>query len=114
MKLKQAVSRVALVSGLAISSHAVAGGSMSADALKTLIVGNTITIEVVGKSATFHNYFDASGKALRDQGGRISEGTFVIKDDGMHFVTFDGKEACDRVTDNADGTYGRKAGNGAQ
>ena len=113
MKTKTAAVIGALTGALSASTHVLAAGELNAEALKKLIVGKTSTVEVVGRGSSFRNYFDASGKCMRDLGGKTEEGSYLIKDDGMHCVTFGGNEACDRVTDHGDGTYGRRAGNGA-
>lgn len=113
MNVKQFTAAIAVVAATAAAFQTYAGEPLKSDELKKLIVGNTITVEVVGKGVSYRNYFDPSGKVIRNQAGTISEGSFTIKADGTHCVTFE-HENCDKVVSNNDGTYTRAGANGTQ
>lgn len=84
---------------------AQAGDRLDAEAIKKLITGNTVNV-VRGDGSSIKNYFSADGKVIRYENGATSEGTWQVKDDGMHCV--EGMIGdCGRIEKNSDGTHDR-------
>jgi hypothetical protein len=84
------------------STWAHAGETLDAAAVKKLISGNTVHTN----RGTLKNYFSPDGKIYRHEGGKISEGTWRVNDDGMQCV--EGMPGgCAKIIRNDDGTYYR-------
>lgn len=93
-----------------VSSWAHAAETLDADAVRTLIAGNTAHA-MRNDGSLLKNYFSPDGKLVRQEGDQISEGTWSVKDDGMHCV--DGLPGgCARIVRNDDGTHDRVRPNG--
>ncbi|MBI5936449.1 MAG: hypothetical protein HY850_01215 [Betaproteobacteria bacterium] len=91
-------------------AYALAGETLNADAVKKLITGNTAHTQR-GNGAVLKNYFAPDGKIIRHENGETSEGTWMVKDDGMHCV--EGiAGGCASIVKNGDGSYDRVRSNG--
>jgi len=89
-----------------ISSTVVAGGTLSGDEVKKLIIGNT-AVGVAPNGKTMKNYFDPSGALIRSVGRKIIEGTYTISGDGTQCIKIGNSDNCGRIASNGDGTYNR-------
>ena len=93
------------------STGAYAAETMDADAVKKLISGNTAH-GLAPNGGTPKNYFSPDGKLYRQAGGKISEGTWRVNDDGTQCV--EGLPGgCTKIVRNDDGTYDRVAADGS-
>ena len=87
-----------------------AAETLDADAVRKLITGNTAH-GLKNDGSTMKNYFSPDGKLVRQDGGKILEGTWSVKDDGMQCI--EGVPGgCARIVRNDDGTYDRVLPNG--
>ena len=91
------------------SFQANAAEALSADAIKTLIVGNTVNGEHLKKDFKFTAYFKADGTAIRNWDGDVQNGTYFFKDN-LHCVNFGGGDKCAAMVPNSDGSYKRLKG----
>ena len=111
MKIK---TLLAIFTFLFITSfQANAADALSADAIKALIVGNTVNGEHLKKDFKFTAYFKADGTAIRNWKGEVQNGTYFFKEsDKQHCVNFGGGDKCATIVPNGDGSYKRlKNGN---
>lgn len=89
---------------------AYAADTLDADAVRKLISGNTAN-GMRNDGSTMKNYFSPDGKLVRQDGDKILEGTWSVRDDGSQCV--DGVPGgCAKIVRNDDGTYGRVLPNG--
>ncbi len=91
---------------LVLCGSAQAGETLDAAAVKKLITGNTAHIQR-GDGSSLKTYFSPDGKVIRHENGVTSEGTWQVKDDGMHCVEGIAGGGCARIVKNADGSYER-------
>ena len=91
--------------GLVMASLAYAGEELSGDAVKQLISGNTAHTYLNG--IEFKNHFAADGKLYRQMDGAITEGTWEVKNNGLHCVGGGVQNSCAKIVKNDDGTYDR-------
>ena len=104
------MSAFAFAGVVLFSSWAHAAETLDADAVKKLITGNTAH-GLKTDGSTMKNYFSPDGKLVRQDGGKILEGTWSVKDDGSQCV--DGVPGgCARIVRNDDGSYDRVLPNG--
>ncbi len=94
---------------LVTSFSANAADALSADAIKKIIVGNTVNGEHAIKGFKFTAYFKADGTATRNWKGDVQEGTYFFKDN-LHCVNFGNGDRCAAMVSNGDGTYKRLKG----
>jgi hypothetical protein len=80
---------------------------LSADAVRALIVGNTVEVQEPS-GTTFRVYFDADGRRLALQGNAEYALPWRILPDGNQCVTTADGDDCARIARNADGTYSRR------
>ena len=101
------IKYLAILATLFISASTVAEDYMGEEAVKALVVGNTIHAEHLKKDFEFKVYFDADGKtAIREQGGDSAETTYEFKGN-KHCIFWKEKNRCANILDNGDGTYFR-------
>lgn len=96
-----------------VSSFQVhAGGTLSADEIKTLIIGKTIHAKHLKKGFNFSAYFAKDGSMIRKwKNGKLQDGKYFFKGD-LHCINMGGNDKCGAMEDNGDGTYKRlKNGN---
>ena len=110
MKFNAAADRrawIATVSMLEEAFSAATAERVSGDAVKAIISGNTIDLEVPNKG-TAQAYMGANGRVVRKMGAGMAEGTWRLAKDDTLCVQYTGKnERCGPVTNNGDGTYTR-------
>jgi hypothetical protein len=97
---------------LGMASSALAGKALSADELKALIVGKTVSAHHNIKDKDFKVYFDADGTMVQIlANGKKREGSYEISSSGEHCVDIGGTDNCAMIEDNGDGTYTRVLSN---
>jgi pimeloyl-ACP methyl ester carboxylesterase len=80
---------------------------VSGDAVRAIISGNTVDLEVPGKG-TARAYLGADGTVMRKMGDGVAHGTWQIAENDTLCVQYSGKEKrCGPVAYNGDGTYTR-------
>ena len=98
---------ITLLFSAVLSTQATAEDFMSEEAVKALVVGNTIHATHLKKDFEFKVYFSDDGKtAIREQGGDSAETTYEFKGD-KHCIFWKEKNRCANILDNGDGTYTR-------
>jgi hypothetical protein len=101
MKIKSLTFVITLL--LITSFQANAADALSADAIKTLIVGNTVNGEHLIKGFKFTAYFKADGTAIRNWDGDVQDGTYFFKNN-LHCVNFGGGDKCAAMVPKGDGS----------
>ena len=89
------------------AGQVVAEEYMGADAVKALVVGNTISATHLKKGFDFKVYFDADGEtAHRQQDGSTTITTYKFDGDKL-CIHWKGSDRCANILDNGDSTYTR-------
>ena len=84
-----------------------AGEELSAEDVKSLVIGNTISATNLMKDFHFKVYFDSDGStAFRSQGGEMTKTTYEFKG-SKHCIYWKGKNRCANILKNDDGSYTR-------
>jgi hypothetical protein len=107
MPMLPKLSRTLAATCMALSlAPASAQDLLSATEVRALIVGNTVEVQRPN-GTRYLAFYEPGGLWVRQERGRIVEGTWRILDDGMQCVAVGKDDACARIQKNADGTYTR-------
>jgi len=99
---------------LLLAGPAHAEAFLTADEVRALVVGHTMTAHNLFMDVGFRVYFDPDGEtAYRRHGGEVTKTRYFFEGD-MHCIVWRGEDRCARILDNGDGTYQRVDRNGAR
>ncbi|MES9955515.1 MAG: hypothetical protein ABW120_09920 [Sedimenticola sp.] len=103
--MKKASTVLALA--LALSpALAVAETPLSKHEVIELFSGKTVNYRVVPRKLDVVAYFDPSGEARENRGGKKDHHPWWVKDDGRHCIQFKGKKpGCLKIVRKDDGAY---------
>lgn len=94
------------------SMQVFAGEKLSAEKVRSLVIGNTISAVHLYKDFEFKVYFDADGKtAYREQDGDTTKTTYKFEG-SKHCIYWRGDDRCANIIMNDDGSYDRVNGSG--
>ena len=94
------------------SGQVLAEKYLTADEVKSLVVGNTMHAEHLKKDFEFSIHFDADGNtAFRKQFDETIQTSYKLQGD-KHCIFWKGADRCANILDNGDGTYTRVNKNG--
>ena len=80
---------------------------LTADEVKSLVVGNTMHAQHLKKDFEFSVHFDSDGNtAFRKQFDETTKTTYKFNGD-KHCIFWKGQDRCAKILDNGDGTYTR-------
>jgi len=96
-----------IITALLFCTHVTADEFMSEEAIKSLLIGNTVHATHLKKEFDFKVHFSDDGKtAIREQHGDATETTYEFKGN-KHCIFWKDKNRCANIIDNGDGSYFR-------